>query len=213
MNPGTITGQLSWCKQEQKFARDGEESTKEPSQKPKVILRQFIRFWQILRRIGMEHRASTLCRSEADGIAERAFQRVKGGTSAVSLQSGLDDKWLSDSMECNCYLRHVQICDMSKTSWQTGKLLVNEEFGESFKGPILPFGALVEYLPNSERERQSEISSIWKESMSRNLSRMCFDRGKNLERRYSGCIRNSSQNVEYKSSPDNPQRWRICCLL
>ena len=42
------------------------------------------------------------------------------------------------------------ICEMSKTSWQTGKLRMNLE---SFKGPMIPFGALVEYLPNSERDR------------------------------------------------------------
>ena len=41
-------------------------------------------------------------------IAERAVRRVKEGTSAVLLQSGLDDKWWSDSMECCCYLRNVQ---------------------------------------------------------------------------------------------------------
>ena len=47
----------------------------------------------------------------------------------------------------------IAICEMSKISWQTGKLRTNEDFGESFKGPIIPFGALVEYLPNSERDK------------------------------------------------------------
>ena len=42
---------------------------------------------------------------------------------------------------------------MSKTSWQTGKLRYERRFGESFKGPIIPFGALVQYLPNSERDK------------------------------------------------------------
>ena len=32
-------------------------------------------------------------RSETHGIAERAARRVKDGTSAVLLQSGLDEKW------------------------------------------------------------------------------------------------------------------------
>ena len=45
------------------------------------------------------------------------------------------------------------ICEMSKTSWQTGKLLMKEDFGESFKGPIIPFGAPVEYLPSSARDQ------------------------------------------------------------
>ena len=33
-------------------------------------------------------------------IAERAVRRVKEGTSAVLLQSGLNEKWWSDSMKC-----------------------------------------------------------------------------------------------------------------
>ena len=47
-------------------------------------------------------------RSVTNGIAERAVRRVKEGTSAVLLQSGLDEKWWADSMECYCYLRNVQ---------------------------------------------------------------------------------------------------------
>ena len=34
------------------------------------------------------------------GIPERAVHRIKEGTSAVLLQSGLDEKWWADSMEC-----------------------------------------------------------------------------------------------------------------
>ena len=42
------------------------------------------------------------------GIAERAVRRVKEGTSAVLLQSGLDEKWWADSMECYCHLPNIQ---------------------------------------------------------------------------------------------------------
>ena len=49
--------------------------------------------------IALNHRTSTPHRSETNGIAERAVRRVKEGTSAVLLQSGLDEKWWSDSME------------------------------------------------------------------------------------------------------------------
>ena len=41
------------------------------------------------------------------GIAERAVRRVKEGTSAVLLQSGLNESWWADSMECYTYLRNV----------------------------------------------------------------------------------------------------------
>ena len=46
-------------------------------------------------------------RSETHGIAERAVRRVKEGISAVLLQSGLDENWWADSMECFTYLRNV----------------------------------------------------------------------------------------------------------
>ena len=47
-------------------------------------------------------------RSETNGIAERAVRRIKEGTSAVLSQSGLDEKWWADSVECCCCLRNVQ---------------------------------------------------------------------------------------------------------
>ena len=50
---------------------------------------------------------STPHRSETNGIAERAVRRVKEGTSAVLLQSGLNENWWADSMECYTYLRNV----------------------------------------------------------------------------------------------------------
>ena len=46
-------------------------------------------------------------RSETNGVAERAVRRVKEGTSAVLLQSGLNESWWADSMECYTYLRNV----------------------------------------------------------------------------------------------------------
>ena len=70
----------------------------------------------------------------------------KDGTSAVLLQSGLDEKW-TDSLECFCYLRNVQ--DLLAD----GKTPHERRFGESFKGPIIPFGAPVEYLSSSARDQ------------------------------------------------------------
>ena len=48
--------------------------------------------------LSWNHRTSTPHRSETNGIAESAVRRVKEGTSAVFLQSGLDERWWSDSM-------------------------------------------------------------------------------------------------------------------
>ena len=57
--------------------------------------------------LSWNHCTSTPHRSETNGIAERAVRRVKEGTSAVLLQSGLNESWWADSMECYTYLRNV----------------------------------------------------------------------------------------------------------
>ena len=120
----------------------------ELSQKPEVIYTDnSLEFGKYCEELSWNNRTSTPYRSETNGIAERAIRREKEGTSAVLLQSGLDDKWWSDSMECYCYLRYVQ--DLLAD----GTTQYERRFGESFKGPIILFGALVEYLPNSEREK------------------------------------------------------------
>ena len=42
-------------------------------------------------------------------------------------------------------------CETSKTSWVMGKHHVEDDFGESFKGLIIPFGSLIEYHPISPK--------------------------------------------------------------
>ena len=58
-------------------------------------------------------------------------------------------------MECYCYLRNVQglLAD--------GKTPNERRFGESFKGPIIHFGALIEYHPISLKD-QSRIHQFGK---------------------------------------------------
>ena len=98
---------------------------------------------------------STPHRSETNGIAERAVRRVKEGTSAVLLQSGLNESWWADSMECYTYLRNVTD---SGSDVQTPD---ERGFGQPFKGPIIPFGSLVEYYPISAKG-QSRIHQFGK---------------------------------------------------
>ena len=101
------------------------------------------------------HRISTLHRSETNGIAGRAVRRVKEGTSGVLLQSGLNESWWADSMECYTYLRNVT--DLLSD----GKTLSERRFGQPFKGPIIPFGSLVEYHPITAKD-QSRIHQFGK---------------------------------------------------
>ena len=63
---------------------------------------------------------------------ERAVRRVKEGTSAVLLQSGLNESWWADSIECKTYLRNVT--DLLSDGKKPHDI-----------GPIIPFGPLVEY--------------------------------------------------------------------
>ena len=80
----------------------------EPERKPKVIYTDnSLEFGKACEDLSWNHCTSTPRRSETNGIAERAVRRLKEGTFAVLLQSGLE-KWWADSMECYIYLRKIQ---------------------------------------------------------------------------------------------------------
>ena len=105
--------------------------------------------------LSWNHCTSTPHRSETNVIAERAVRRVKEGTSAVLWQSGLDESWWADSMECYTYLRNIQdLLSVGKTPYE-------RRFGQPFKGPIIPFGSLVEHYPISAKD-QSRIHQFGK---------------------------------------------------
>ena len=106
-------------------------------------------------KISWNHCTSTPHRSETNGIAERAVRRVKEGTSAVLLKSGLNESWWGDSMECYTYLRNV--ADLLTD----GKTPYERRFGQPLKGPIFPFGSLVEYHPITAKY-QSRIHQFGK---------------------------------------------------
>ena len=80
------------------------------------------------------------------------MRRVKEGTSAALLQSGLNENWWADSMECYTYLRNVT--DLLSD----GKTPYERRLGKPFKGPIIPFGSLVEYHPITAKDSQESIN-------------------------------------------------------
>ena len=109
----------------------------DPSRKPKVIYTDnSLEFGKACEDLTWNHCTSTPHRSETNGIAERAVRRVKEGSSAVLLQSGLNESWWAHSMECYTYLRNVT--DLLSD----GKTPYERRFGQPFKGPIIPFGSL-----------------------------------------------------------------------
>ena len=80
----------------------------EPERKPKVIYTdKSLEFGKACEDLSWNHCTSTPHRSETNGIAERAVRRVKEGTSTVLLQSGLNESWWADSMECYTHFRNV----------------------------------------------------------------------------------------------------------
>ena len=124
--------------------------------KPKVIYTDnSLEFGKVCEDLSWNHCTSTPHRSETNGIAESAVRRVKEGTSAVLLQSGLNESWWADSMECYTYLRNVT--DLLSD----GKTPCERRFGQPFKGPIIPFGSLVEYHPIIAKD-QSRIHQFGK---------------------------------------------------
>ena len=107
----------------------------EPSHRPKAVCTDnSMDFGKACEDLSWNHRTH---RSETNGIAERPMRRVKEGTSAVLLQSGLDERWWSDSMECYICLGNVQdfLAD--------GKTPYERRFGEPYQGPTILFGAMV----------------------------------------------------------------------
>ena len=128
----------------------------EPNGKPKVIYTDnSLELGKACEDLSWNHCTCTPHRSETNGIAERAMRRVKEGTSPVLLQSGLNESWWADSMECYTHLRNVT--DLLSD----GKTPYERRFGQPFKRPIIPFGSFVEYHPITAKD-QSNIHQFGK---------------------------------------------------
>ena len=66
----------------------------EPTWKPKVVYTDnSLEFGKACEDLSWNHCTSKPHRSETNGFGERAVRRIKEGTSAALLQSGLDEKW------------------------------------------------------------------------------------------------------------------------
>ena len=109
--------------------------------------------------------------------------RESGGYRSASTRkhfswpSGFYENWSAHLMECCCYLRNFQ------DTLADGKTLCERRFGEPFKGPIIPCGAMVEYCRISARE-QARLHQFGKRVLPA-IFWICMDRAENLERRYS----------------------------
>ena len=77
-------------------------------------------------------------------------------------------------MECFTYLRNVT--DLLSD----GKTHYERRFGQPFRGPIIPFGSLVEYHPITAKD-QSRIHQFGKKVFTWIVPRIRSVRGGNLE--------------------------------
>ena len=124
----------------------------EPNRKPKVIYTDnSLEFGKACEDLSWNHCTPTPHRSQTNRIAERAVRRVKEGTSAVLLQSGLNERWWADSMECYTYLRNVT--DLLSD----GKTPHERRFGQPF---IVPIIHLVHWLSITLFLRKTSQESI-----------------------------------------------------
>ena len=101
----------------------------EPNWKPRVInTDNSSEFGKACEDLSWNHCTSTPHRSETNGIAERAVRRVKEGTSAVLLQSGLNESWWADSMEC-----YIYVCETSQIYYLMGRRPIQDVSGNHLK--------------------------------------------------------------------------------
>ena len=135
----------------------------DPSQKSKSYLyEQFIGIWKTLWRSIMESSdLNTLSIRDKWHCWKSSTQSKRRNFSSIA---AIRIGWWADLMKCYCYLRNVQdLLAEVKTPCE-------RRFGEPFKGPIIPFGAMVEYYPISTRDqsRLHQLNWSWE-----NLERRC----------------------------------------
>ena len=167
----------------------------EPTWKPEVIYTDNSQeFGKACEDISWIHCTSTPHNSETTRIAERAVRRIKEGTSAVLVQSGLDEKWSADSMLCYCYLRNIQ--DLLSD----GKTPYERRFGILFKGLVFSVWSDGRISP-SFCQRPVATATVRQESLTRKIPRLCMIRGSESgkETLWSHTLRNWQRWTHLKS--------------
>ena len=102
-------------------------------------------FKKALEEFETSHDSSTPHRPQTNGVAEGAVRRVKEGTACTLLQSGWPEEMWGEAMSVYCFLRCVVVV------LEHGSTAYKARFKEDFRGPIIPFGVEIKYLPISQR--------------------------------------------------------------
>ena len=94
-----------------------------PSQKRKVIhTYNLLEFGKYCEELSWGHRTITLHRSETSGFAKELYVEQKKRHHPYYCNL---DRMISGRIQWNA----ITICEMTKTSWQTGNLRMNEDLG------------------------------------------------------------------------------------
>ena len=132
------TRQNNWYNHTRATQKTSQETQKspmkflEPTRKPKVIYTdKSPEFGKVCEDLCWNHSTSTPHRSETNGIAERAVRR--------------DERWV-DFMDWYCHLRNIQ--DLLSD----GTTPYERRLGAPCEGPVIPFGAVVEYHHTSVKD-------------------------------------------------------------
>ena len=99
---------------------------------------------QAVRRLGWSHETSTPGQPQTNGVAERANRTVLEGARTILEHAGLPPQWWPRAVQFLCFARNIEIV-RGDSSW-------NRRHGKGhFKGPQVPFGALVDFMPSPVR--------------------------------------------------------------
>ena len=123
----------------------------------------FIQAWQDLQ---WTHDTFAHIAQKTDNVVERAVRRVKEGTAAALVQSGLSEELLGQAMKCCGQLRNVydKLAE-SETAY-------TKRYGLPFDGLFIPFAAKILFKP-----RRGKVSSILHQVASWTLHRLCLKHG------------------------------------
>ena len=117
----------------------------EPNKKPKIIYTDNSKeFDKTCEDLFLNHRTSKPHKLETNGIAERAFRKLR-------LQFGCIQVWMKHGGQSPW--NAILINETLKISCLLGNTPYERRFGEPFKGPIIPFRSRIEYRRVSAQDQ------------------------------------------------------------
>ena len=125
-------------------------------------------------------RTSTPRCSETSGVAELAVRRVREGTSAILLKSGLGEIWLADSFPWSV----IVVSETFNTSFRTGKLHMDCVLENYSVGHSCLVVRRLNITPISAKDLSRLHSSLVKRGPAKHLHWLRVVCGRNLERRH-----------------------------